>query len=283
MIVDAHAHIFNHACPRVAPPDSVDGRFPVERFLALMDAEGVDAAVIVQNPVIGIINQEVKDALAAYPDRLAGVIQVDPCAPGIQHTIREYLHARQRTLKLEISEEWGWTGVHRGLRLDGTELAGVWALMEEAGMNVIIDPGAIGNPGYQVEEIDRLSDAHPGVRFLIEHLAYLQHSNAAYEIARERRLQMLRLALKPNVYLGFSATATLLDDAYPCRGAVGLLEEAVKLIGAEKILWGTDVPVTLRRYTYRQMLDTVRTDAAFLSRAERDRILGENAREIFFT
>jgi predicted TIM-barrel fold metal-dependent hydrolase len=283
MIIDAHAHIFNHACARVSPPEYPDNRFPVERLLAQMDAAGVDGAVIVQNPVIGIVNQEVRDALAAYPDRFAGVIQVDPGTPGAQHTIREYLHARQRTLKLEMSEEWGWTGVHRGLRLDGPELAGIWALMAEAGMNVIIDPGAIGNPGYQVEAIDRLSDEYPDIRFLIEHLCFLQRANLADEAARRRRLELLRLALKPNVSVGFSATAALLEEPYPCHGAVDLLKEAVELVGANKILWGTDVPFTLRRYTYRQMLDTVRADAPFLSAAERDRILGGNAREIFFT
>jgi len=283
MIIDAHAHIFSHPCPRVAPPEFADGRFPVDRLLALMNAEGVDGAVIVQNPAIGIINEEVRDALFAHPDRLAGAVQVDPAAPGALEIIREYASSRrQRTVKLEMSEEWGWSGVHPGLRLDGPELMGLWGLAAEAGINVIIDPGAIGNPGYQVEAIDRLSDAYPGVRFLIEHLGYLQPADAADETARRRRLEMLRLALKPNVSIGFSATATLLEEPYPCRGAVSLLEEAVELVGANKILWGTDVPYTLRRYTYRQMLDTVRRDAPFLSAAQRDRILGENAREMFF-
>ena len=53
-------------------------------------------------------------------------------------------------------------------------------------------------------------------------------------------------------------------------------------MGANKILWGTDVPHTLRRHTYKQLLDTVRCDAPFLSETERDRILGENARAMFF-
>lgn len=283
MIIDAHAHVFSHACPRVSPPEFADGRFPADRLLALMDAEGVDGAVIVQNPVIGIINEEVREALDAHPDRFAGVVQVDPCAPGALEIIRKYARSRrQRTVKLEMSEEWGWSGIHPGLRLDGPELMGLWGLTAELGINVIIDPGAIGNPGYQVEAMDRLSDQHPGVRFLIEHLGYLQPADVADEAARRRRIEMLRLALKPNVFIGFSATATLLAEPYPCRGAVGLLEEAVKLVGAKKVLWGTDVPYTLRRHTYKQMLDTVRRDAPFLSAAERDRILGGNAGEMFF-
>jgi predicted TIM-barrel fold metal-dependent hydrolase len=283
MIIDAHAHIFSHACPRVSPPEFADGRFPVERLLALMDAEGVDGAVIVQNPVIGTINEEVREALDAYPERFAGVVQVDPVAPGALEVIREYVRSRrQRTVKLEMSEEWGWSGVHPGLRLDGPELMGLWGLADEMGINVIIDPGAIGKSGYQVEAIDRLSETHAGVRFLIEHLGYMQSTDVSNEAARRRRIEMLRLALKPNVSIGFAATATLLEESYPCYGAVGLLKEAVELVGANKILWGTDVPYTLRRHTYKQMLDTVRGDAPFLSDAERRCILGENAREMFF-
>src|SRR4051812_24954493 len=116
MIIDAHAHIFSHACLRVAPPGCPDGCFPVKRLLALMDSEGVDGAVIVQNPVIGIINEEVRAAIEAHPERFAGVIQVDPGAAGAEQTIRNFVSPRQRTLKLEMSEEWGWNGVHPGLR-----------------------------------------------------------------------------------------------------------------------------------------------------------------------
>lgn len=50
MVIDAHIHIFSHTCPRVAPPQFADERFPVDRLLSLMHREGVDKAVIVQNP-----------------------------------------------------------------------------------------------------------------------------------------------------------------------------------------------------------------------------------------
>jgi hypothetical protein len=69
---------------------------------------------------------------------------------------------------------------------------------------------------------------------------------------------------------------------YPCRRAIELLQEAVELVSSRKILWGTDIPLTLRRYTYRQMIDVVRTEASFLSDRDRRQILGENAAHVFF-
>ena len=63
MIIDAHLHIFGHAMPGLTPPEYGDGRFPAERALALIEREGVSQAVIVQNPAIGTINEEVAGAL----------------------------------------------------------------------------------------------------------------------------------------------------------------------------------------------------------------------------
>jgi predicted TIM-barrel fold metal-dependent hydrolase len=248
-----------------------------------MEREGVDKALLVQNPTIGDVNNEVQAALAAYPDRFAGAIQVDPLERNAPDVIRKYAaHPRHRTLKLEMSREWGWSGIHPGIRLDGPELRPLFETVSALRMKVIVDPGCIGGPGYQVEAIDALSSACPGVPFLIEHLGYLEAANCRNTQALARRLQMLLLARKPNVYLGFSAVSALLEEEYPCPRAIELLRDAADLVGADKILWGTDAPLTLRRLSYRQMIDVVRDSAPCLSDRERLLILGENAGRLFF-
>ena len=283
MIIDAHAHIFSHVCRKAAPEQFRDGRFPIDRLVTLMDREGVDRAVLVQNPTIGIINDEVQAALEAHPGRFAGAIQVDPFTPDAAAVIRRYAaHPSHRAVKLEMSEEWGWSGIHPGIRLDSPELRSIWAGAENLRLVVIIDPGVIGQAGYQVEAIDALSGQYAGASFLIEHLGYLEKKNRRDPRACARRAKMLRLAAKPNVYLGFSATGILLDEDYPCPGAVELMQEAIELAGAGKILWGTDIPLTLKRYTYREMLDVVLQHTPFLSEPDRRRILGENAATLFF-
>lgn len=283
MIVDAHAHIFSHVCRKVAPPQYPEGRFPAECLLREMDQAGVDRAVIVQNPTIGTINDEVRGATESWPERFAGAMQVDPLDPEAPEVIRRLASPRMCALKLEMSEEWGWSGIHPGLRLDAAALRPVWETVAELDLRVIIDPGAIGNPGYQVEELDRLSDAYGDVSFLIEHLGYLQKPDRERPDARQRRLELIVLAAKPNVYLGFSATAILLGEDFPCPEARQLLREAVDLVGASKILWGSDVPLTLGRYSYRQMVDVVGSDECGLSELDRGLILGGNAARLFFS
>ncbi len=283
MIIDAHIHIFSRPMSNLTPAEYADGCFPAERLVALMDREGVSKAVILQNPTIGTINDEVASAVEKCPSRFAGVVQVDPQSPDAGATLRRFaLNAGQVTIKLEVSEGWGWTGIHPGLRLSSKVFESIWSSVAELGLNVIIDPGPPGNAGYQVEEIDDLSCRLPQINFLLEHLGYLPKEGWDDGAVRTRRMELLRLALRPNVYLGFSATAVVLEEDWPCPRTAALLEEAVALAGAHKILWGSDAPYSLRRYSYRQMIDMVREHPK-LSDSQRTLILGENAARLFFT
>jgi hypothetical protein len=95
------------------------------------------------------------------------------------------------------------------------------------------------------------------VKFLIEHLAYMTADSYPDPDAREKWLRMVKLAKKKYVFLGFSAIFFLMEEEYPCPNSIGLLHEVVNRVGAQKVLWGTDIPTTLNKYTYRQMMDLI--------------------------
>jgi len=303
MIIDAHAHIFSKIAGRrgnerttsgmygkviagnnisqILPPFLADSTFSAEMLIHLMDYSGVDKAVLVQNPVYGIINQEIAEAINAYPDRLIGTIQADPMDKDAVEKINKIATPRQSVLKFELSQDWGWSGIYPGLKIDSPEFIRIWELAADMGLQVIIDPGSIDNPGYQVELFDKISTRYHDVKILLEHLGYLTTDLYNNVKARTRRLELIRLARKDNVYLGFSATNVLLEDDYPCLQSLELLHEAVTITGADKILWGSDIPSTLGKYTYRQMIDVVLKHASFLTDNEKGKILGTNALTFF--
>jgi predicted TIM-barrel fold metal-dependent hydrolase len=67
------------------------------------------------------------------------------------------------------------------------------------------------------------------------------------------------------------------DDPYPFTSGVAWLRELADTFGAERLLWGSDHPVSARRgYSYDQMLETVRRTAA-LADVERSAVLGGTA------
>lgn len=303
LIIDAHAHVIPRITGRnrfgelaserwgivrrgaervpLLPPTCADSTFPVEALVELMDREGVAQAVLLQNPTLGTCNDYIRECVKRYPQRFCGTIQVDPRAPDAVALIREFASIRQNILKLELSYDWGWTGLHEGFQIDESGMDQLWSAVNEHGLEVILDPGPPGNPGYQVEAITAITARLPATRFVIEHLGYLLAAQENDVATRARRRQLLELGLRPNVWLGLSAVPVLLDEAYPCPRAVALLREAVDLVGAKKLLWGSDLPATLNLHTYRQLVDVVRDEATFLPESQLRLILHDNARFVF--
>lgn len=303
-IIDAHIHIFDRidgrsingntssdSCGRMRvgeklrpfiPPSTGVTSYPVEVIEELLDRHGVDKAVLLQNPTIGIVNREVAGAIARAPHRFAGVVQVDPCAPDAAETIREYGEKPGfRALKFEMSRDWGWSGILSDLSYTGDAMRKAVRTAAELGLHVMIDTGACGNPGYDLDGIETLMDAHPDTVFQLEHLGFLTPPDEGNPLAMASWDRFLALGLRPNVYIGYASVGILLNEEHPCPKAVSMLETAVARIGAEKILWGSDAPVTLTRYTYRQMIDGALVHAR-LDERQRALIMGGNAERLYF-
>ena len=47
-------------------------------------------------------------------------------------------------------------------------------------------------------------------------------------------------------------------------------------MGADRLMWGTDIPMVMRFQTYRQSLDSLRLNLDFLDQADIDLICGGN-------
>jgi predicted TIM-barrel fold metal-dependent hydrolase len=67
---------------------------------------------------------------------------------------------------------------------------------------------------------------------------------------------------------------------YPYPEAQALIRDLRDKLGAEKLVWGSDMPNVERFCTYTQSLDYVRRHCDFLTPHEKDRILGGNVANI---
>ena len=61
---------------------------------------------------------------------------------------------------------------------------------------------------------------------------------------------------------------------YPMTQVRETIRECVERIGAGRLMWGTDIPIVMRFWTYRQNLDFIRRYCDFLTPEERDEVLG---------
>ena len=67
---------------------------------------------------------------------------------------------------------------------------------------------------------------------------------------------------------------------YPWKESEDSIKECVDKIGSTRLIWGTDMPLTLRFATYRQALNQFQKHCSFLNDNERKSILGGNAARV---
>ena len=67
---------------------------------------------------------------------------------------------------------------------------------------------------------------------------------------------------------------------YPMPQILPTMERMYRRIGPEKLIWGTDIPVSLLWWTYRQNLDFLRSYCDFIPQSDMDLIFGGNMARI---
>lgn len=298
-IVDFHIHIFSKVSGRnqYGPVESDsygrirnDGKtkpfipsfcqettFPLPNLCELMRRHDVGKALLLQNPTIGTRNEEIENAITTHQRMFYGVVQTDPFAADAQSIIETYGKKKSFfALKLELSQDWGWLGIHRQ---NDFKYANLYPLIDCAQSNklsVILDIGDHTGPAYSPDGLQALVENFPHTLFVIEHLGYYTKTTPLTTWKN-----IINLGKRDNVYFGISAVAKIIDDDYPCPKALRLIGDAFSIVGSHKLLWGSDGPTTLTHYTYRQLIDMILLHANFLSGSDKRKIMGGNALELF--
>ena len=260
------------------PPSLQAMDSPAEFMLQQMARAGVDRAVLQNARLYGRLNEYFADAARAYPDRFIGLADVDESNAGTDAEIARLCHAIR---------ELGLRGLYYANRalittsytrmFDDAAFDPFWAAVRDLGIPVfweivgIPDPN---NPDHLLREIERLNrwatrwPRIPGVwthGFAPELVARMP-SPLADLLARE---QLMVEILYP---IHWART-----HEYPFPELRPTLESLYQRVGAERLIWGSDMPNVERNCTYRQSLHYVRLLAdGWLSGADLDRMLGLN-------
>jgi L-fuconolactonase len=125
----------------------------------------------------------------------------------------------------------------------------------------------------------RLVDRHPGLTFVLDHVAKPRIRDGVLSPWRER---MADLAKRPNVYCKLSGMATEADPrAWTPEQLRPYMDVALEAFGPRRLMFGSDWPVCLLAVGYRRWIDLVREFVSRLSEAEQRRVMGETAVEAY--
>ena len=96
-------------------------------------------------------------------------------------------------------------------------------------------------------------------------------------VTRKNWLEQIKLAKNENVFIESGGITWLFNsEFYPYPSAIEAIKEAAKLVGMEKLMWGSDYPRTMTAITYKMSFDfVVKSDR--LTEKEKALFLGENA------
>ncbi|MFC1573830.1 amidohydrolase family protein [Candidatus Latescibacterota bacterium] len=290
MIVDTHIHLWDKVHGDIGKPVRsltngmvtiggsemlgmpaylLDSRATSEIFLSLMDAAGVDAAVVTQEYLDGSQNEYLARVKEKYPRRF------------FVHGLLEFRRPDELTDEFsEVIEQFGFQGIklpasylaeiEQRIYLTDERLMAVFGQMESRHMILSID---LFQGETQVEELREVSRAFPRMTIILGHFAMVN---------REGWKEQLRLAEEPNIYVESGGITWLFrQEGPPFPGAQEAFRTAVDLVGAEKLMWGSDFPRTMVDFTYEQTLEFLRDGCGFLSDDEKTAILGGTACGLF--
>jgi predicted TIM-barrel fold metal-dependent hydrolase len=252
---------------------------PAELMLAQMTNAGVDHAILQAGGVYGAMTALNAATQERHPQRFTGLMHVIETRAGEPDQLALIAQAAARGLKGLYFNVEGLARTGFSLALDDAALAPFWDVLASRGLVLCMELNSgpsFDRAGYlrHLTALGRQLARHPGLKC---HLAMgppagLLAAGGRWEIPDEA----LAVYRRDNVMLEvmFPISWGAVWD-YPYPEAQALIRSLRDLVGAERLMWGSDMPNVERFCTYKQSLDYVRRYCEFLSAREKDLILGD--------
>ncbi len=252
-----------------------------ELMLAQMGYAGVSHCVLQAGPTYGMMNDYNACAQSAHPTKFTGLLHVDDAMAYTPRWMEEVERAYHRLglrglyYSVDSFARYGFQWAFNDARMSP-----FWELIASLDIPVFMELNA--SPTYDeggyianIKRLDELLTRYPQVRWLIvmgPPVAYFA-KNGKWEFPPEVEQAYHRDNVQIEVMFPI-AWGWHWDYPYP--EAQALIRDLRNKYGAEKLIWGSDMPNVERFCTYRQCIDYVRRYCDFLSDGEKELILGRN-------
>lgn len=299
-IIDAHAHIAQYICGftskgelravgggkaqystgeifQMFPPEMGDIGVSPEALLKVMDENDVEKAVLLQGNWLGFHNQYTYEAVIKYPERFVGAATYDPFCVNVEAVKKRLFDDLGfKIVKFELSTGSGLMANRPPVYLDGTVMNGCYAHAREKGLTVVMDIGRPNCPCWQVDALASAISKYPEVTFVICHLLAPQRGDVQILSDALQKLKM------PNVYFDLASLANnQKPESFPYPTASKHLETAKNTVGADRLMFGSDMPSALARDSYTHLKDYIIQSGVFNEKELQD-VFYNTAYKVFF-
>ena len=264
------------------PPSLQTNACTTEYLLAEMAYCGVDVAVLQNAHLYGRLNAYFAAACARHPGRFVGLAEVDEARAGDDDQLA--------SLRSAVEDE-GLRGLYyanRGLLfcgyrhgLDDDRYEPLWEEVGRLGIPVFweiqgLPESTPPNLLAQLERLGRWADRHPDIPCVYTHgfAPGLLTGDVPEPVAGILRREQFLIEVLYPISWGR-------EHEYPYPQLEAPLRTLLRLVGTERLVWGSDMPNVLRHCTYAQSLEYLRRHLRTLGVADPDPVLGGNVRRLF--
>jgi len=299
-LFDTHAHLISSdwdryptqaLSPDLPTPPRADYTVTVEALIAMMDAEGVAEACLVQRGhIYGYDNRYILDSAARFPGRLHPVVILDPQDPATPARYREMVaHHHVRGCRMAVSLPWildtGWLCSPPAMKL--------WESCAALGTPVTLILFMNQLP-YLLPLVGMLARQFPALPILLDHGA-MPYGMTQYEVMLAEESGE-RIVMPPPPHFGIDRTIALLEEVPNVHFKITeinmerlskagvrpahLVRRMVDSFGPDRLMWGSDIGQSML-WSYAEKAAMARAAADFLTEEEARGFLHNNAARVY--
>lgn len=280
-VVDSHVHVWDLAVrpqPWIDPASMavIDRSFGAEELERTLAAAGVGAAVLVQ--VLNRLDETVELLRASRASQMIGGVVgwADLADEDIEARLDELAAAEggERLVGIRhqaLAEPDPASWVRRREVARGVRALGRRNLV----CDLMLGPAHLAAAATALAPLDR-------VTFVLDHAGKPPIADGWDQpAARQWAQDITGLARHENVLCKLSGLTVMAAPGWASADLAPFVEHLVEHFGPDRILFGSDWPVSLRAGSYDETLAAARELTAQLSSGEREAILGTNARRVY--
>lgn len=275
MILDGHCHIWEN-WPYQPPVPDIASRARAEQLLYEIDANGVERAVVICARIgdnAGNVDYAFDAArrhsgrLIVFPD-LECKWSAEYRTTGARDRLAAALDRWQFagfTMYLGEAEDGSWLTSHEGR-----------AFLALAAERRLI--ASLSVMPHQAPAVIALAEMFPTLPILLHHFAFLGPRSAA---TANGLALVLAAARCHNIVVKYSGMGNVAapEHDYPYADIADIPRQLALAFGAERMIWGSDYPVSRRHMTYRQTILLLERHGPFTA-AELPLVFGGNLQRL---
>ena len=270
MIVDAHAHVWVQD-PQQYPWNPIGGYIPeaeasLQRYVAVLDQNAVDCAVLVQPTPYGWDNSYLMDCVRGNEERFRQVVLVNPLSAHASLDVESLLQKGAHGLRINLH-------LNPPAVIENKDFLAVWNTLDNLNIPVCLQL----TPLY-FSLVRTLAAQHPSVTIVLDHLARPEVGS----MPSDRSFQdLLALSEFPNISMKLSGLNYYSQQNAPYQDTWQLLTAVADRFTPQRCMWGSDFPFVEEHWSYTQNMETFQHRLGF-SDSDLDWIFGRTARKIWW-